>query len=340
MKKILLVLFAFVGIFTFSQQVESLTAILNDKISIRALEFYNGKVWYSGTDSKFGYIDLCNPKNQKQIQLSDKKLQFRTLAQDKNSFYAINIESPAYFFKIDKKSLQHQIIFTDTVKTAFYDALHFINDDFAYAFSDADRDNDLKLAVFNAKGRNEWYVIKNILKLHEGEAAFAASNTNIASTKNYMWVATGGKSSRIFKMQTSGYDWDIFDTPFIQGESSQGIYSIDFLDDRFGIAVGGDYTKQEANINNIATTKDGGETWQIQASGKNAGYTTCVKIKPNSKGKEIISVGDQHISYSSDFGKTWKKISDEKGFFVCKWVDGNTVVLAGKDKVSVLKLKF
>ncbi|PTT75595.1 glycosyl hydrolase, partial [Chryseobacterium sp. HMWF001] len=117
-------------------------------------------------------------------------------------------------------------------------------------------------------------------------------------------------------------------------------YSIDFLDDTFGIAVGGDYTKQEANINNIATTNDGGETWQIQASGQNAGYTTCVKIKPNSKGKEIISVGDQHISYSSDFGKTWKKISVEKGFFVCEWINQDTVVFAGNGKISVMKLKF
>jgi photosystem II stability/assembly factor-like uncharacterized protein len=79
-----------------------------------------------------------------------------------------------------------------------------------------------------------------------------------------------------------------FNTPFIQGESSQGMYSIDFYDDQFGIAVGGDYTKQDANINNIATTNDGGETWQIQASGQNAGYTTCVKIKPGSKGRRSL----------------------------------------------------
>jgi hypothetical protein len=81
---------------------------------------------------------------------------------------------------------------------------------------------------------------------------------------------------------------EIFNTPFIQGESSQGMYSIDFYDDQFGIAVGGDYTKQDANINNIATTNDGGETWQIQASGQNAGYTTCVKIKPGSKGRRSL----------------------------------------------------
>ncbi|WP_099766688.1 WD40/YVTN/BNR-like repeat-containing protein [Chryseobacterium sp. 52] len=337
MKKTFSILFLCLGMLVFSQQVESFTTVLNDKISIRALQLYGHKVWYSGTDSKFGYVDLKDNQNQKQISLSDQKLQFRTLAQDKNSFYAINIESPAYFFKIDKKDLKSEIVFTDTVKTAFYDALHFVNNTLAYTFSDADKDNMLKLAVYRD---GKWSMFKSNIKLNSGEAAFAASNTNIASSKDFLWIATGGKASRILRMDLKKENFEIFNTPVIQGESSQGIYSIDFYGNQFGIAAGGDYTKQEANVNNIATTNDGGKTWQIQASGHNAGYTTCVKIKPGSNGKEIIAVGDKHISYSADFGKTWNKISDEKGFFVCEWVDKNTLVLAGKDRISVMKLKF
>ncbi|MEJ5051586.1 glycosyl hydrolase [Chryseobacterium culicis] len=337
MKNIFTLLFLSIGLTAFSQQVESLETILTDKISIRALELYDHKVWYSGTDSKFGFVDLKDYKNQKQIKLAEEKLQFRTLGQNNTHFYAINIESPGLFFKIDKKDLKYQVVFKDTAKTAFYDALHFVNDKLAYTFSDADKDNVLKLAVFRDR---KWSMLKNNVSLNEGEAAFAASNTNISSTKKYLWIATGGKASRILRMNLKDEKIEVFNTPFIQGESSQGMYSIDFFDDHFGIAAGGDYTKQDANINNIATTNDGGETWQIQASGQNAGYTTCVKIKPGSKGKEIVAVGDRHISYSSDFGKTWKKISDEKGFFVCQWIDGNKVVLAGNNKIAVMKLKF
>ncbi|MGX5682928.1 WD40/YVTN/BNR-like repeat-containing protein [Chryseobacterium cucumeris] len=337
MKKLFSILFLSVGLTAFSQQVESLETILNDKISIRALELYDNKVWYSGTDSKFGFVDLKDYKNQKQVKLSEEKLQFRTLAQDKTSFYAINIESPARFFKIDKKDLKSKVIFKDTAKTAFYDALHFVNDQLAYTFSDADKYHLLKLAVYKD---GEWSMFKNNVTLNDGEAAFAASNTNISSSKKYVWIATGGKASRILRMNLKDDKIEVFNTPIIQGESSQGMYSIDFYEDRFGIAAGGDYTKQDANINNIATTTDAGETWQIQASGQNAGYTTCVKIKPGSKGKEIIAVGDKHISYSSDFGKTWKKISDEKGFFVCQWIDRNNIVLAGNSKIAVMKLKF
>lgn len=336
MKKLLSIAFLSVGIAAFSQQVERIETILNDKISIRALELYDNKVWYSGSESKFGFVDLKDTKNQKQIKLSDEKLEFRTLAQDKTSFYAINIVSPARFFKINKKDLKSQIVYTDSAKTAFYDALHFVNDKLAYTFSDADRDLLLKLAVYKD---GKWAMFKNNLKLNEGEAAFAASNTNISSTKKYLWIATGGKASRILRLNLKDEKLEVFTTPFIQGESSQGMYSIDFNDDQFGVAVGGDYTKQDANVNNIATTHDGGETWQIQASGQNAGYMTCVKIKPGSKGKEMIAVGDQHVSYSSDFGKTWKKISDEKGLYVGQWIDGNKIVFAGKDRILVMTIK-
>lgn len=336
MKKTFILTLAFFGMAASAQQIQSMETLFSDKISIRAIELYDHKVWYSGTDSKFGFVDLKNPEDKKQIALSDKKLQFRTLAQDKNAFYTINIGSPAEFFKIDKKSLKYEVIFRDTAKTAFYDAFHFVNDKLAYTFSDPDPNHLLKLMVFK---NGKWAKVTNKVVLQEGEAAFAASNTNIASTANTVWIATGGKASRILKLNLKNNAFEIFNTPVIQGESSQGIYSIDFLNDTFGIAVGGDYTKQEANVNNIATTNDGGKTWQVKASGKNAGYTTCVKIKPGSKGKEMISVGDRHISYSSDFGKTWTKISDEKNLYVCEWVDQQTVVFAGKDRIVKMKIK-
>lgn len=285
----------------FAQTVEFHT-LLQDKISIRALQIWDNKVWYSGTDSKFGYVNLKDSTDKMQMKISDKKLEFRTLAQNEKSFYTINIESPAYFFQIDKKTLRSKIVFLDTTKTAFYDALHFGKDGFGLALSDP---NGTKGVISTLKiGSNNWRKCsENCLpEFKIGEAAYAASNTNISSSTKYLWFATGGKSSRIFRQNIKSCDWEVFDTPFIQGTSSQGIYSIDFFDKNFGIAVGGDYTKQAENINNIATTHDGGKTWQIQASGKNGGYKTCVKFRPKSKGKDIIAVGDQNIELSRDYG--------------------------------------
>lgn len=337
MKKILSLLFVIIFLSYSSAQNISFETLLNDKISIRAIQIWKGTVWYSGTESKFGFVSLKDTLHKKQIKLSEKKLQFRTLAQDRNAFYVINIESPAQFFRIDKKTLSFKIIHTDSDQNAFYDALKFNNGMF-YTFSDPNPDLNLKFVSFNTY--KEQFISKKYStpKLKEGEAAFAASNTNIAATQDYVWLATGGKASRIFRLNLISQKMEVFETPFIQGTSSQGMYSIDFTDDNFGIAVGGDYTKPGDNLNNIATTNDGGKTWQIQASGKNSGYKTCVKIRPGSKGKEIIAVGDQNIEFSKDFGKTWTKISDEKGLFVCEWINKKTLVFAGKDRI--VKMKF
>ena len=275
------------------------------------------------------------------MALSTAKLEFRTLAQNKTHFYAINILSPAFTYIINKRTLKSAIFRTDTLKTAFYDAFVFDKSGRGIAISDPTENGNPNPMIFSNPtpsdiGRR---ISPDFPKYFPGEAHFAASNSNIAMKGNRVWIATGGAKARIFKYHWNNFTkWKAIETPFVQGTSSQGIYSIDFYDKKFGIAVGGDYTKQSENINNIATTIDGGETWQIQASGKNAGYKTCVKIRPKSKGKEIIAVGDQHIEFSSDYGKTWTKISDEKGLYVCEWIDRNTLVFAGKDRIVKIRL--
>ena len=333
MQKTLLLFSIVISSFSMAQRIE-LTTIFEDKISIRAIELYSGKVWYAGTDSKFGFVDLQNPDNRKQIQLSDKKLQFRTLAQDKNYFYTINIESPAGFYKIDKKTLTPAVFYTDNDKKAFYDALISDDKEF-YTFSDPE--DNLKMKFLKFQFSSSTFHIENLgihgPSLAKGEAAFAASNTNISTSNRYIWLATGGLVSRVFRWDKKKKIWEFYSTSMVHSKPSQGIYSMDF-DGKFGIVVGGDYTEQTENNNNIATTNDYGQNWTIQASGKNEGYSTCVKIRPKSNGKEIIALGDNHISYSKDFGKTWTKISNEKGFYTCKWLDTTTLVLAGRNKIA------
>lgn len=75
-----------------------------------------------------------------------------------------------------------------------------------------------------------WSIPNHNVQLNKGEAAFAASNTNIASSKNYLWIATGGMSSRILRQNLKTQKWEIFNTPFVQGKSSQGMYSVDFTE--------------------------------------------------------------------------------------------------------------
>jgi hypothetical protein len=334
--------FIFVLLILFSKIISAqkleIETLLKDKISIRALQIWDNKVWYSGTDSKFGYLSLKDSAIKMQMKLSDEKLEFRTLTQTKTHFHLFNIGSPAYEYKINKKTLNHQLFRTDSKTTAFYDS--FLIDKYGrgLAISDPNENGSPNPIILLPQG-NAGSVKIDFPKYFPGEAHFAASNSNISMNSGKVWIATGGTHARIFKFNWSNpFKWIAYETPFIQGTSSQGIYSIDFYDKNFGIAVGGDYTKQSENINNIATTKNGGETWQIQASGNNGGYKTCVKFRPKSKGKDIIAVGDQNIEFSQDYGKTWKIISEEKGLFVCEWIDENTLVFAGKDQIVRIKI--
>lgn len=47
----------------------------------------------------------------------------------------------------------------------------------------------------------------------EGEAAFAASNGNLASAGDTLWMLSGGGASRVYRSLDRGQSWMVFDTP-------------------------------------------------------------------------------------------------------------------------------
>ena len=340
MKKLLLFPFIIISLFLQSQKF-TIDTLLTDKISIRAIQLWDGKVWYAGTDSKFGYVDLENVNNKKQIRLSQKSLQFRTLAQNNKYFYAINIESPAYFFQVDKKTLDSKVVFNDNDPTAFYDALKFTDHNFGLAFSDPSANQRLNISQTRNGGAN-WINCKNCKDfpyLEKGEAAFAASNTNIVVKGNKTWLVSGGKKARVFYSPNNGKSWQVFETPIVQGEEMTGIFTADFYDATTGIIAGGNYLKQEQNFGNKAITTNGGKTWNLIAENQGFGYASCVQFVPNSKGRRIISVGGTGLFYSADFGKSWLKFSDDKDLFTFRFASEKTFYATGKNKLIRFDIK-
>jgi len=172
----------------------------------------------------------------------------------------------------------------------------------------------------------------------EGEAAFAASDTNIAIVGDETWVATGGRSSRVLYSSDKGMTWDVFETPIIQGLETTGMYSIDFYDALNGFAIGGDYTKPKSQHSNKIRTKDGGKTWEVVAQDQNPGYRSCVQYVPNSNAMGLVAVGFEGIDYSQDGGASWKHLSDE-GFYTLRFLNDSVAFAAGKGKLSKLTFK-
>lgn len=313
-----------------------LEKLIDLKTSIRAIQIEKNAIWYVGSQSEIGRLNLKDLK-LKTWKVPEDKMQFRSLAKTKKQMFFANTSSTGLIYRFDRASEKIDIVLQDKHPKAFYDAIYFKNNRKGIALGDP-YDHCPTLQLTKNSGKT-WQKIpcENLPKLDEAEAAFAASNSNIVWQQKNIWIATGGTKSRILHSKNNGENWELIETPFVQGDQASGMYSIDFCGPTFGIAVGGNYTQQDLNTNTIAITKNGGETWKIVANGKNTGYKTCVAIKPYSNGKIIVALGDQGISFSEDFGQTWREISTEKNLYIAKWYDQYTLILAGKDKILRLK---
>lgn len=332
MKKIILLIL--LGFQITNSQDFIVKTILTDSISIRAIEYKNDQLWYVGTQSKIGFVSLKNNEKQS-FKINSNNEQFRSIAIHKNKLYTISITSPCNFYAIDLKSSKVKLVFTDSLKTAFYDALIFTKKGIL-GLSDPDENLQLRLFCYYPK-KDLLEFEKNTLTYQPEEAHFAASNSNLKFVNNKLYVVSGGKASRLFILNEN--EWKTISLPIIQGKSTLGAYTMDFYNKNIGMIAGGDYTKPNEREKNLIHTKDGGKTWEVIKTSSNPGYITCVQYRPNGKGNEMIAVGDHHISYSKDGGINWEKISDQKGMYVAKWINRNLLVVAGKNKIIRIDVK-
>ena len=262
-------------------------------------------------------------------RVSADTLNFRASAIVEDSYFTLSIGSPAYLFK------DQDLVYQESHPAAFYDALHFWNSKEGIAIGDP-TDGCMSITITRDGGQS-WHKTpcEQLPPALEGEAAFAASDTNIAIVGDETWVATGGLSSRVLYSSDKGMTWNVFETPIVQGLETTGMYSIDFYDAMNGFAIGGDYTNPKNQQSNKIRTTDGGKTWEVVAQDQNPGYRSCVQYVPNSNAKGLVAVGFEGIDYSKDGGATWKHLSDD-GFYSLRFLNDSVAFAAGKGKLSKL----
>ena len=314
--------------------------LMTDSISIRAITVDGDKVWYAGSKGKYGFAPLNEGKAFDGIIAIDTIMpEFRAIAQTKNDIFILNVGTPAMLYKISKDGKRTKAVYTETGEKVFYDCMKFRNDKEGIAMGDP-TDGCLSVIVTNDGGET-WTKIPcdKLPKSAEGEAAFAASNTNIIVKGDKTWIVSGGKKSRVFYSPDKAKTWEVYETPIVQGIETQGMYSADFYDDQVGFAVGGDYTKADDKSGNKILTTDGGKSWTKVGENTGFGYASCVQFVPDSKGYEVISVGPSGIFYSYDQGATWKKIYDGKDMNTLVFADNKTIIAAGQNRIVRLQLK-
>jgi len=187
----------------------------------------------------------------------------------------------------------------------FFDGMAFFDSDHGIAFGDPL--NGRMFIVTTDDGGNTWTRVAadHLPAALEGEAAFAASGTAIATWgARDAWIGTGGgASARVYHTADRGLTWSVASTP-LAGNQTAGIFGVAFRDATHGIAVGGDYAKPSDPAKNVLATDDGGLTWRtLVATGNGIRYGAAYVM---SGGRALLfAVGPTGTSYSLEDGRSW-----------------------------------
>jgi photosystem II stability/assembly factor-like uncharacterized protein len=307
--------------------------------SIRAIKVLNDTTLaFAGSNGFFGIMNASGGFiYSNQIKYDSIHPEFRSIATTKEAIFILSVGNPGLLYQYKNDSLK--LVYKEEGKKVFYDAMQFFDDENGIAMGDP---TDSCLSVIKTNdGGNSWHKVPcfKLPKVEQGEAAFAASNTNIRVLNNKVWMVSGGKKARVFYSLDKGGTWKVGSIPIIQGKSTTGIYSVDFYDENNGIIAGGDYTNKFGKSINKAITTNGGKTWNAIAENSAPNYISCVQYRPKSNGEKIMAVSTNGIFYSSNKGENWYKLSNE-GFYAIQFVNKNTVWLSGNGVIAKMKINY
>jgi hypothetical protein len=161
-----------------------------------------------------------------------------------------------------------------------------------------------------------WFIDDASCTAPKGQGAFAASNSSlfVFGSRRYILGAGGAPGASVFisplLLGHGGSDpCQRVPVPIRSGTDSSGIFSLFFRDLKQGIAVGGDYTKQDEGAETAAWTKDMGLHWTTSQTPPH-GYRSAVAY--DEKDKLWITVGPNGTDVSSDDGKNWRAVHPDK----------------------------
>lgn len=305
----------------------------DDTLAIRALEYKYGTYWFSGNNGQYGRVDeKTNNVLLSKLPEMATKLEFRAIAVTNSYTYIMSAGSPALCYRIDKKNGDVLEVYRDMDDRAFYDSMKFWNDREGIILGDPMDACFSILKTTDAGASFTKITCDAFPDFAAGEAAFAASNSNMVIKDNEVWFATGGERARVFYSSNRGTSWTVTDTPILAGGAMTGIFAMDFYDDKQGVVIGGNWEDKKDTSANKARTVDGGRTWQLMDIGEEPAYCSDILYIPGTQGKELLAVGSEGIWWSGDTGNSWNMLTD-RGFYTAAMQDDTHGVLAGRQEV-------
>ena len=307
----------------------------NTNASFRAMSVVNDLViWVSGNNGWYGRSKDGGENWEFDQHVLFKEYDFRSLyAFDYNNAIMVSAGSPAYILRTMDGGQTWIPVYQNSHPDIFLDGMDFWNEREGVIYGDP---IDGKMVVLITRnGGYSWDLLKEESRpdMEDGEASFAASGTGIRCFDHAkILVSSGGRKSRLFYSEDQGNSWSVIDVPIVQGNASEGIYSL-AVDGNKIVVVGGDYTREESRTNNAFYSKNEGKRWTRSIKNP-GGYRECVEYLSESM---LITTGPNGTDISRDGGVTWNEIQDAKGMHVVrKSREGNLVVMAGRNGIIYL----
>ncbi len=303
-----------------AQQVKIISAEV--KSSFRGLSVVDNKtIWVSGSNGVVGRSVDGGNKWSFQTVSGYEKTDFRDIeAFNDSTAIIMGIDCPARILKTTNAGATWELMFEDTTKGMFLDAMEFWNEKSGVVLGDPIQGKAFTARLSKTSSTWEPKSYNKRPPLDSGEAFFASSGTNIRTLNNHDMVAiTGGVHSNLLINNQK------IKLPILQGIESTGANSIAVKDSNTFMIVGGDFMKKDSIEGNYCFTKNKGKTWEFSKQPP-SGYRSCVEYLGKSN---WITCGLNGVDYTTDDGLHFSKISEE-GFHVCrKAKNGKSVYFAG-----------
>lgn len=259
---------------------------------------------------------------------------FRSLhAFDALTAIAVSADQPAVIYKTIDGGKNWILKDTESEK-AFLDGISFIDDKKGYVFGDPVDGKWMILYTFN-QGEN-WSPVTHLPEATEWEAGFAASGSSLLAHGNNLWLGSGGKQANLYRSLDEGRRWEKFSSPLIQGEASQGIFSITQIGEGEIFCVGGDYALPDSAFGNAGLFLSEKKEW-VKIKQPPSGYRSGVVYFPEFQW--VLTVGPGGSDFSTDGGITWSNFSTE-GFHSIRLGHTEASVWASGSNGKIGKLSF
>jgi photosystem II stability/assembly factor-like uncharacterized protein len=323
----------FLPVLAAAQKIETLTS--GRATSIRGLSVVDDKIaWVSGSNGQVGKSTDGGRTWTWYTVKGFEKTDFRDIeAFDEKTAIIMGIAEPAYILKTFNGGESWKLVYSDSTKGVFLDAMEFWEDGRGMVIGDP-VDGKMYMARCIDFG-NQWQRTDSakLPPLEKGEAFFASSGTNLRAI-NYeeACVVTGGSKSRIYIRGR------LTDLPVLQGGESRGANSVAAWSklkktERI-VVVGGDFSRDTLRSGNCVFSTDLGRSWHVPAEPPH-GYRSCVEFL---NAKTLVACGTSGVDISTDGGMRWKNIGTE-GFHVVRRAKHGSLVLLAGSKGRIARLQ-